>query len=52
MINFDAVAVFSILTILGSIVLLVVLGLKMRNKVFGNSVAENTPSLGDDHGKA
>lgn len=50
MIHLDAVAIFSILTIVGSIIVLVVLGLKARNKIFGRTVDDN-PYWGDDNGK-
>lgn len=51
MTNLDAVAIFSILTIAGSIVVLVLLGLKARHNIFGRTVAEK-PVLGDDNGKS
>jgi hypothetical protein len=46
MLNLDAVAIFSILTIVGSVVMLVVLGMKARAKIF---TTNNAPSE-DDHG--
>lgn len=51
MINLDAVAVYSILTIVGSIVVLIALGLKAWNKIFGGSVTDQS-SMGDDHGNS
>ncbi len=48
MINLDAVTLFSILTIVGSIVVLAVIGLKAWKKIFSASAAENS-GFGDDH---
>ncbi|MFT5721502.1 MAG: hypothetical protein ACI9W6_001818 [Motiliproteus sp.] len=60
MINLDAVAIFSILTVTGCLGLLVVVGVKVRNKIFGSTFADKNladktladkPSSGDDHEK-
>jgi hypothetical protein len=49
MFNLDLVAIFSILTVIGSVLMLVLLGLKARTKIFGDRYDE-TPE-GNDNGK-
>ncbi len=46
MLNLDAVAIFSILTIVGSVAMLVVIGIKVRAKIFST----NNSASEDDNG--
>ncbi len=46
MFNLDLVAIFSIFTVIGSVLMLVLLGLKARTKIFGSDSLKDSSEGG------